>query len=296
MKNVRSMRDLRPDIGQRWVTPTPRGDLTGWPAVDELYSVVPGQMTIVTGWPSSGKSEWVDALAMNLQRQGWKFAICSPENKPVDLHAAKLLEKYLQKPFYPGPTPRMGLDLADEAALELGDSFMFIDPPELDNLQVADVVELAEQGFAEAGECKRGLIIDPWNELDHSRIKELTETEYISQVLSYIRNWARATKTHVWIVAHPAKQPRTNGELPVPRPDMIAGSQHWWNKADCAITVYRNYEDDSGQIEIYVQKCRFKHVGKIGRAYLQWDRITGCYHDANQDDRGRVIEYSFGGR
>lgn len=300
MKPFKSIADLRAEIGQRWVAPTPRGDLTGWRAVDELYSVVPGQLTVVTGWPSSGKSEWVDALALHLTRQGWKFAVYSPENRPVDLHAVKLVEKHVGLPFYPGPKERMSLSVADEGALELGDSFMLIDPVSddgepIDSLAVDDVVACAEECFREAGACKRGLIIDPWNELDHSRIRELTETEYISQALSFVRNWARRTQTHVWIVAHPAKQPRIDGKLPVPRPDMIAGSQHWWNKADCALTVYRDYEDDSGQIEVYSQKCRFKHVGKIGRAYLQWDKATGQYHDINRTPDGRAVVYSLHG-
>jgi twinkle protein len=44
--------------------------------------VVPGELTIVTGVPNSGKSEWIDALLCNLNEStGWKFALCSMENK-----------------------------------------------------------------------------------------------------------------------------------------------------------------------------------------------------------------------
>lgn len=47
-----------------------------------LSQVVPGELTIVTGVPNSGKSEWIDALLCNLNRSvGWKFALCSMENK-----------------------------------------------------------------------------------------------------------------------------------------------------------------------------------------------------------------------
>jgi twinkle protein len=55
---------------------------TGWPALDEVYRVVPGELTIVTGVPNSGKSEWLDALAANLaELHGWSFAFCSMEKK-----------------------------------------------------------------------------------------------------------------------------------------------------------------------------------------------------------------------
>ena len=44
-----------------------------------LYNmVVPGELTVVTGVPNSGKSEWVDALMCNLAVQhGWTFGLCS---------------------------------------------------------------------------------------------------------------------------------------------------------------------------------------------------------------------------
>lgn len=44
--------------------------------------VVPGELTIITGVPNSGKSEWIDALLVNLAEQhGWSFALCSMEKK-----------------------------------------------------------------------------------------------------------------------------------------------------------------------------------------------------------------------
>ena len=44
--------------------------------------VAPGELTVVTGVPNSGKSEWIDALLCNINKQcGWKFVLCSMENK-----------------------------------------------------------------------------------------------------------------------------------------------------------------------------------------------------------------------
>lgn len=61
--------------------------------------MVPGEVTIVTGVPNSGKSEWLDALAVNLaESSGWRFAMCSMEKKPRD-HARQLLEKRARKPL-----------------------------------------------------------------------------------------------------------------------------------------------------------------------------------------------------
>lgn len=42
---------------------------------------------MVTGVPNSGKSEWIDALLCNLNRnKSWTFALCSMENKVVLMH------------------------------------------------------------------------------------------------------------------------------------------------------------------------------------------------------------------
>ncbi|MDD2998731.1 MAG: hypothetical protein PHV05_06675 [Candidatus Riflebacteria bacterium] len=58
------------------------GGLTaGWPEFDKLYTVRPGDLTVVTGIPSHGKSEFLDALIIKLaQKHGLRFALCSPES------------------------------------------------------------------------------------------------------------------------------------------------------------------------------------------------------------------------
>lgn len=278
--HIRDPKQWSANVRDLWKRGLPSGDRTGWPVLDKLYTVAPGQLTILTGWPSSGKSEWLDALLVNLSRQGWKLAMFSPENHPVELHIAKILEKLSGKPFGAGPTERLTLEDLDEYEDELSQAFAFIEAPGEDALAVQDVIEAASPYLQKFGDgTKRGLVIDPWNELEHWRPQHLTETEYVSKTLSFVRNWARRNAVHVWIVAHPQKMRREEGgKLPIPRPDMISGSQHWWNKADCAVTVWRDFDKlESQDVDIYVQKCRFKHIGKIGYATLKYDRITGRY-------------------
>lgn len=266
------------DLEELWDHGMPAGDKTGWPTLDRHYTVMPGQMTIVTGWPSSGKSEWVDALLVNLSRQNWRFALFSPENQPVELHIAKLMEKLSGKPFGQGPNERLTREEVLHYTNVLAKSFRFM---EVENGAISPAAVLTAAGAYLENETpgKRGLVIDPWNELEHWRPVGLSETEYISKTLSMIRNWARQTEVHVWIVAHPQKVRREDGKLPVPTPDMISGSQNFWNKADCAITVWRDLVEETQNVEIHIQKVRFKHVGHSGVVDLKWDRITGRYHE-----------------
>lgn len=266
------------EVRDLWRKGLPRGERTGWAGLDQHYTVAEGQLTIVTGWPGSGKSEFLDALLVNLAGKGWKIAMFSFENQPVKLHIQKLAEKLIGKPFGDGPNERMTLEELDVCTEELAESFAFADTS-TGQFSVKDILNAA-QPYLSQFDSKRGLVLDPWNEVEHWRPPNLSETEYVSQTLSMVRNWARVNRVHVWIVAHPQKIRREEGKLPVPRPDMISGSQHWWNKADACLTVFRDFDgEDRGKVEIHVQKVRFKHIGRPGAIQLEYDRVTGRYSE-----------------
>lgn len=255
-----------------------KGLSTNWASVDKHYTVEPGQLTIITGIPSSGKSEWLDALCINLAVvQGWRFAMCSPENWPLKLHVEKLLEKYTGRPFRAGPTQRMSRHELANGLQWLDDQFTFIATDEA--LTIPSLLNRASQLVRRRG--IKGLVIDPFNEFDHTRQKGQTETEYISDMLSMVKRWARKYQVHVWMVAHPQKlYRREDGSYPVPTPYDISGSSHWRNKADNCITVWRNMDEPELPVEVHIQKVRFKYIGSIGLAKLTWDRVSGRYHDA----------------
>lgn len=254
----------------------PKGASTGWPSVDKFYTVGLGQWTCVTGSPNSGKSEWVDALMVNLaMREEWKFIVYSPENWPLSLHHAKIIEKYIGKPFNPGPTPRADLDDVEAAEEWMRGKFLFAKPEKPDILAILDEVH-HYRSFA--GKHKMGVVIDPWNQLEHHRPANMSETEYVSQTLTHVIERVREYNIHLWLVAHPAKmQPDRDGKHRVPTPRDISGSAHFWNKSDNCVTVFRDFTKDSNEVEIHVQKCRFKHIGRIGLATLAYDRVTGRY-------------------
>lgn len=261
----------------------PRGHSTGWAAVDQFYTVLPGQMTIVTGIPSHGKSEWLDALMVNLAPQ-WQFCVFSPENFPHELHISKLLEKWHGKPFAAGVHERLQPAELAIGVAAIDNSFGFVKPAP--DLQVPDMVSILNEAgrwfesreIVERETQHRGLIVDPWNELEHRRPSNISETEYISETLSMVRQWAREFETHVWIVAHPMKlQKDPKGNYPVPTPYDISGSAHWRNKADNCIAIYRDVASDSPAVQVHVQKIRFKHLGKPGMVELRYDRVTGRY-------------------
>lgn len=249
---------------------------TGWESLDRYYNIAQKHVTIVTGIPSHGKSTWIDALTVNLaNNQGWKFAIFSPENQPISQHASQIAKCYLGKQFFDGYANRMTREELQSAKRWMKDRYYFILPPD-DSLTVDHILEKTEVIISRYG--INGLIIDPWNELDHSRKVQYTETEYISSALTKIRRFARKFNVHIWVIAHPTKMQRqANGNYAVPTPYDIAGSANFRNKPDNCICVWRDLTDESKAVEIHIQKVRFRHLGKVGKVQLYFDIGSGRY-------------------
>ncbi|XP_040362794.1 twinkle homolog protein, chloroplastic/mitochondrial isoform X3 [Rosa chinensis] len=266
------------------------GVKTGWRDLDDLYNVVPGELTIVTGVPNSGKSEWIDALLCNLyEGYGWKFALCSMENK-VREHARKLLEKHIQKPFfdgrYGGPAERMSVEEFERGKQWLNDTFHLIRCEDDSLPNIKWVLDLARAAVLRHG--VRGLVIDPYNELDHQRPPNQTETEYVSQMLTNVKRFAQHHACHVWFVAHPRQLHHWVGGPP--NLYDISGSAHFINKCDNGIVIHRNRDPEAGaldQVQVCVRKVRNKVAGTIGDAYLSYDRATGRYVDIPKPNEGK---------
>ena len=248
---------------------TGKGFSTGYASVDEVYTVAPAQMTVVTGYPSSGKSNFVDQIMVNLAKKSdWKFAICSFENQP-EIHISRLMEIYTQKRFFDGKE-RMSEQEKNDAFKWVQDHFLFIDTNGEEPSTMDSILERARAAVKRMG--VRGLVIDPYNYIDLGR-KDSTETEAISNMLTRVQKFCKAFDVHVWFVAHPSKITRQGVEQPRPDGMSIAGSMAWWAKTDCGLTVHRK----DGFVEIAVWKCRYRWVGTQGETTLLYNKVAGTY-------------------
>jgi hypothetical protein len=275
------VRDLSDKIRELYRKGMRGGMSTGIPSLDWHYTVKLGQWTVVTGIPSHGKTAVLDTILHNLaDLHNWKIAITSIENQPLARHAAQLMAIHMGKPFGEGDIPRMTDGEMESAMVWLDEHFVFILPNEgsctvggiLDCVNWAD-----ENGFQ-----TQGVVIDPWNELEHKRPSGMNETEYVSQSLSQMRRFARTgEQKHLWLVAHPTKQqkdPKTQ-TYGVPTLYDISGSAHFRNKCDMGISVWRDVQNESSPTEIYVQKVRFRECGKVGKVDLYFNVVTGRFDE-----------------
>lgn len=273
------MRDFADAVWSLYEKGVNRGVSTGWGNVDNFYTVRPGELTIITGIPSHGKSTWLDAMLMNIAKtESWSFALFSPENWPVERHIRSLLEKVEGKPFGKDgfESRRMDREDVSESMDWAGEHFYFIIPSE-EVLSVDLILEKARSAILRYG--VNGLLIDPWNEVEHL-FGSLTETQYISKQLTKIRRFARMNGIHIWIVAHPRNLLKdSNGNYQPPTMYEISGGANWRNKADNGICIYRpDFLTD--EVQILIQKVRFREIGRPGEARLLFVRDTGEYLDA----------------
>ena len=207
----------------------------------------------------------------------WVFPrVCSPENFLLAIHASKLIEKYVGKAVSGrAQHQRMSWSELADGMQWLQDHFVFFNPPE-DELQYCCCSEVGKKGNTRYG--IRGLIIDPWNEFEHSMERGQSETNYIGETLTKIRQFGRNHGVHMWVVAHPMKlKKREDDTYPVPTPYDINGSANWRNKADNCVTVHRDAAADDTR---EAQACTKGTVSEDWKGWdgaLSWNPVNGRY-------------------
>lgn len=255
------------------------GDSTGWPIMDEFYTVKRGQWTVITGIPSHGKSAVLDAMLVNLAlNHKWRVAVCSPENLPLERHAASMMSIWARQPFRKGLNVRMDRPTKEHAKKWLNEHFIFVLPSE-GNCTVQGITDRCR--WLKANGNIDGVVIDPWNELEHKRPSNINESEYVAQSLSRLRRFARECEAHLWLVAHPTKlqKDQRTKTYPVPTLYDISGSAHFYNKADMGLSVWRNVLEEGTASQVHVQKVRFKECGKVGMCEIYFDSLTGQFSE-----------------
>lgn len=256
-----------------------RGAETGWDNLDENCTFETGRLMVTTGRTGEGKSEFTDELVLRLcLRHGWKIAYYSPENSPLDYHLKKLADKLLGREFS-ASTYGMTEVLYQQVTHWLANNVTHILPGG-QAYSIDNILEKARQLVRRRG--VRTLVIDPLNRLEQDA--GMTEREFIRLLLNKLSRFAAQHKCLVILVAHPRKVNRSEQTGAQRRIEMndINGSADFGNMSDYCIDVDRN--DDKGLVTIYIDKVRFKHLGKGNTsATFVYDFVSGRYFPCEED-------------
>ncbi len=249
------------------------GHQVGSDEFQKLYSYEPARLTIVTGVPTHGKTTFVDdqmcRLAVNY---GYVFALFSPENFPIELHITKLISKISGKHFNHMEEAEI------RSMLEFVNKHFIWIYPEDDDYRLRNILNITTDIIKRYG--ANALVIDPWTEIDK---QGMTGTEELNDLLSEINQYKRSMGLHIFLVAHPTKMQKDQQTGMVDVPDLysISGTANFYNKSDGGITVYRNFQNDT--VEIYVNKVKFDHLGKIGSCVMKYNITNGRYQKATEE-------------
>lgn len=258
----------------------------GVPAIADMIHIVPGTLTVVTGYANQGKSTLMNSII--------GYALC--HHFPVLLASFETTVKPIMRDGLRMAILGCGksdLARADTAAVDrLLEDRLVIVTQEVDEDQEMDLDHFLELcRIAVVRDGVKMIVLDPWNELEHKRRRDESETEYISRALRAIKRFAKQRDVAFWIVAHPAKP--MQGHKGIPGLYEISGSANWANKADYGMTYHRPKFDEN-KAKILVNKVRMGLPGRRGEVEVSYDfrtsRFVAPEHSFPSDRLVEVIQ------
>ena len=270
LENVLTYREIEADVEDFVFNGFKPGYQIGINNFDDIFSTYTGQFITVTGIPSSGKSDFVDQMAVGYNlNYGWKTAFASPENKPTYLHAHKLIRKLWQG--MPDKSD-VGSDKWNNISSHINDNFFFI---EMDRYSLDSVLRKGAELVKRKGiKC---LVIDPYNKVRDTDAKTEDVNKYTLEYLQKIETFCKKFDVLVIIVAHPTKMYK-NAEGKIEEPTMynIKGGGEWYDASYHGILVHRDY--DAKTVKAKVLKVKFQNLGENGaEAHFKWEPKSGSF-------------------
>ena len=255
----------------------PKGLPVGLPNLDSLLRIQKGRLYILTGTPGSGKSQFLDHVAVLMNaRYGWKFSVYSPEMMPLGEHLTMFLTKYLGK-----PVSDIDPDSAEyaDARLKVKEAVHFIDP---DSNEIDDVLAIAKYQCRKYG-CE-AIIIDPWNSLLHHG-ESLFKVDNINEALLKILNFAHRQDVCAFVMPHPTNQQTTKDGKPMKiHLYNISGGAMFRNRGDFGMVMTRHYKDDDDNtfgfdyVEMAIEKTKWEYIAQLGTIYFRYEPGVGRFH------------------
>lgn len=232
---------------------------TGWPELDSIWKLYPGQFTICTGVAGHGKSTLLLNVVVNIARQsGVKTFMYVPENEGHIHEKMKLIW---------GREPGFDAFAGDQCFVQSAQ------PPAYDSVAKTLQWVLDRAVIAVERDGVDLLLIDPWNELERAKPKDQLLSDYIGQCLMHLKQFCRAMNVAVILVAHPTKAGVEQGKTPTLAD--IEGSMNWFNKCDNGLIVVR--DPIAASAKVISAKCREIGAGKRGECHFFVDPNTGLF-------------------
>jgi twinkle protein len=244
------------------VEPDLQAVTTGWEHADDFLRLYHPALMIATGFAGAGKSTWTNQLvAQAALIHGWNVAIAS-----FEMRIRPFVTRTLEAVFNDRATAKQFQVSTAEQWVEEHFTFIAPEPDDEATHDIAWLIERAEVAVIRHG--ARIIVIDPWNEIEHSRLQGESETDYTGRAIMLLKKFARRMDVLLIIVAHPQKSAIDKGPDKVSLYD-ISGSAHFANKADLGVVVARK----AGGSTVLVKKVRYQpDAGTLGSFDFEFDK------------------------
>lgn len=232
---------------------------TGFDELDELWKLYPGQLTVCTGIAGHGKSTLLLNVIANVAREHDVTSfLYVPENEGHIRDKLKMIW---------GDKPGFDAFASTQCLVQSAQVDYLGSPPK--TLQwVMERAVMAVERF------NAGLVlIDPWNELERAKPKDMLLSDYIGQCLMYLKQLCRKWDVSVILVAHPTKAGVEQGKTPTLAD--IEGSMNWYNKCDNGLIVVR--DPVASTCRVISAKVREIGAGRRGECHFYVDPKTGVF-------------------
>jgi len=254
----------------------PMGTAAGIFGLDNYIRFQGGLVTVITGAPSSGKSEFLDYIIASLAiNETWRFGVFSFENQPTYLHDQKIAEKMIGKAFAfrKDPSHRISEKELELTFNTLDDRFKTIDKTQAD-ISIDGILEKAKELIYRYG--IKGIVIDPFNKVQH-KCSNMYDPSYINEFMNKLTNFAVSWNIHVFLVAHPSKllKDKQTGKIEIPSLYSISGGANFYNQMDNGIII--NRDRATNVVDVIIGKIRFSEQGKEGFVSYSFNTYTRQY-------------------
>lgn len=234
----------------------------GIDAIRDYIKIVPGTLTVFTGYANMGKSTVMNEIIAGAMRN---FPVCIAS---FETDVKPILRDGLRKVFMSCSTDDMRRIDFTECDAEMEPRLKIITQAVDEELEMGldEFLDMCRVSVVRDG--VKMIVLDPWNELEHKRRRDEAETDYISRALRQIKRFAKQYDVAFWIVAHPTKP--HEGSKKVPGLYDISGSANWANKADYGLTYHRPDPEENDGL-IIINKVRMGLPGQKGKVRVMFD-------------------------
>lgn len=250
---------------------------SGLISLDKYFTVNLGDITIVTGTPGAGKSNFVDYLAVQYaKRHNFATAFYSGEKTPK-IHLTNLVYKYIA---HSRDTLDPNSD-SDKSRFLNGINFLQDYIFYLSEQENKPETLIEKASYLVKRFNIRILVIDNWTTMDTTSPANVDTRDYFGQILSKFTSFAKKFECHVFIVVHPRKlQKKDDGRYVMPTGYDLYSSSHFYNLTDNGISLRK----DDNHTDVQIWKVRHQEfVGSEGFFKVRFDRASGGnYYDSEQ--------------